>query len=235
MTDVLVTGSAVPAGTLRAARRIAAVCLAMPLVIAAAMYLGAQPVPAKAVGGVELVQIAIVDNGFHTDIALPAMGDTLERLGLRADHYPVDRGAVRWWGVGWGSQTAYTSLDAVSDLSLGIIARSVAFDRSVMHVAPWGSIEGEAGVRLIEVSREDYDTLLRSIERFFASTTPLSGITQGYGDRFYRANGRFTAWFGCNAWVGRRLREAGVGVGLWTPTAQSVGYGLDRITGGTHE
>ena len=201
--------------------------------IGAALILGAQPIPAASVGGTTTVRIAIVDNGFHTDIALPADGETLAALGLASGDFPVDRSAVRYWGIGWGSQTAYTSLEAVSDLTPRIIARSIAFDRTVMHVAPWGDVEGEVGVRMLDLPRADYEQLLASIATSFAATDPIPHITQGFGDRFYRGRGRFTAWHGCNAWVGRRLREAGIGVGLWTPTAQSIGYGLDRIAGGS--
>ena len=214
-------------------RRTLVVVLGIVFLVAAALAVGAQPIPAASAGGANTVRIAIVDNGFHTDIALPADGETLAALGLESNDFPVDRSAVRYWGIGWGSQTAYTSLEAVSDLTPGIIARSIAFDRTVMHVAPWGDVEGGTGVRMVDLPRADYERLLESMASYFAGTDPIPDVTQGFSDRFYRGRGRFTAWYGCNAWVGRRLREAGVGVGLWTPTAQSISYGLDRIAGGS--
>ena len=177
--------------------------------------------------------IAIVDNGFHTDIGLPPDGTTLAHLGLAASDFPVDVDQVRWWGVGWGSRSAYTSLRAVSDLSLATVARAVSFDRSVMHVAPWGELIPGPHVRFVTLSEERYVDLLRSLAGDFAAVDAMEGITQGFGDRFYEGRGRFTAWFGCNAWVGAKLHGAGVPVGLWTLTAQSLSYGLDRIFGGT--
>lgn len=210
--------------------------------VALALVLGALPVPAgafstEAGGGAtpvgSTVRVAVISNGFHSDIALPADGATLGALGLDAAHYPVERPLVSWWAVGWGSREAYTSLVDVADLSPGLVARAVAFDRTVMHVAPIGPLEvpgGGAmeGVWFLDLPRERYDALLADIASWFASVEPEPGLTQGFADRFYDGRGRFTAWHGCNAWVGRRLRAAGVPVGTWTPAAPSLAYGLDR-------
>ena len=216
--------------------RVLGTAILVPALVALAVLLGAQPVPTRhaAAGVGSGVTIAIVDNGFHTDIALQADGRTLAALGLQGEAFPVPRDLVRWWGIGWGSRTAYTSLRAISDLSPAIVARSVAFDRTVMHVAPWGKLVAGPRVRFVEVDPDRYDALLTAIAADFRSTDAIAGLTQGFGDRYYEGQGRFTAWYGCNAWVGAKLRHAGIPVGLWTPTAQSISYGLDRISGGTH-
>lgn len=175
------------------------------------------------------VRIAVISNGFHSDIALPADGATLEALGLDASHYPVERGRVSWWAVGWGSREAYTSLVAVADLTPGLVARAVAFDETVMHVLPTGPLPAGEGVWFLDLPAERYDALVADMAGWFAHAEPEPGVSQGFGDRFYEARGRFTAWYGCNAWVGARLRAAGVPVGAWTPAAQSLAYGLDRL------
>ena len=212
--------------------------IGVPLALAMSLVLGAVPIPLIGYGESALdtgfVRIAVLTNGFHSDIAFPADGATLDAFGLDPDDYDVDHERVRYWAVGWGSETAYTSLRAIADLGPSIVAKAISFDRTVMHVAPVGSLDGAEpsdGVRFITLSAESYATLLERVGADFAATEPLPGVTQGFGDRFYRAEGRFTAWFGCNAWVGRRLRDAGVPVGLWTPTAQSLAFGLDRIGG----
>ena len=209
-------------------------------ILGSALVLGAIPVPTgQAVVAAQAtdVTVHIVSNGFHTDIVLPADGGTLATLGLDPADFPVDHALVQGWAIGWGSRTAYTSLRAVSDLSPAIIAEAIAFDETVMHVAPVGALGEGEGIYRLRLSAERYDALLASVEAGFAKgdRNALAGITQGFGDRFYAGAGRFTAWFGCNAWVARRLREAGVPVGLWTPTAQSLTYGLDRIAGGSQE
>jgi len=207
---------------------------ALLLAIAAAIALGAIPVSvgARAVaGGQDAIRIYVFSNGFHSDIVLPdGGGETLSRLGLSATDFPVDAQSVRYWAVGWGSRTAYTSLRRVADLTPGIIARALAFDESVMHVQPLGDITGGEGAYALDLASGDYDRLIAAIRRSFADNTqPIVGITQGFGDRFYHAKGRFSAIRGCNVWTGRRLREAGVGVGLWTVFAQSLEFGLSGI------
>lgn len=214
----------------RVARALTAL-LALPAALALALVLGALPLPTgtATAAGPGTVRIAVISNGFHSDIALPADGTTLEALGLDAAHYPVERGRVSWWAVGWGSREAYTSLVAVADLTPRLVARAVAFDETVMHVAPTGPLPAGEGVWFLDLPAERYDALVADMAEWFARTEPVPGVTQGFGDRFYEARGRFTAWYGCNAWVGARLRAAGVPVGAWTPAAQSLAYGLDRL------
>ena len=196
--------------------------------------LGAIPVPVgarAAADGQDLVRIYVFSNGFHSDIVLPDRdGETLSRMGLAETDFPVDVQSVRYWAFGWGSRTAYTSLRRVSDLTPGIIARALAFDVTVMHVQPFGEITGGEGAYALDIAPADYDRLISGIRRSFGKeTVPIAGITQGFGDRFYHAEGRFSPARGCNVWTGRRLREAGVGVGLWTVFAQSLEFGLDRL------
>ena len=206
---------------------------ALLLAIAAAIALGAIPVPVgsrAAADGQDSVRIYVFSNGFHSDIVLPHRdGETLSRLDLAATDFPVDVRRVRHWAVGWGSRTAYTSLRRVVDLTPGIVVRALAFDRSVMHVQPFGEITGGEGAYAFDISPADYDRLIAGIRRSFTDDTqPIADITQGFGDRFYHAKGRFSAIKGCNVWTGRRLREAGVGVGMWTVFAQSLEFGLAR-------
>lgn len=222
----------------RHAARALAALVGLPAALALGLVLGALPLPSGAAtaAGPGTVRIAVISNGFHSDIALPADGATLETMGLDAAHYPVERGRVSYWAVGWGSREAYTSLVAVADLTPGLVARAVAFDETVMHVAPTGPLPAGEGVWHIDLPRERYDALVADMAGWFARTDPEPGVTQGFGDRFYEGRGRFTAWYGCNAWVGARLRAAGVPVGRWTPAAQSLAYGLDRVaSGGTQE
>ena len=182
------------------------------------------------------MRIAVLSNGFHTDIAIPETGRTLEALGLSRDDYPINHTAVRYWALGWGSRTAYTSLIDIRDLSIGIIAKALAFDESVMHVLPVGALPEAPGVHFVDLDAAQHERLIRDLRSWFVGDRrPLTDVTQGFGDRFYRSRGRFTPWHGCNTWTGRRLRAVGVPVGRWTVTAQSLDYGLAAMSEGVHE
>jgi uncharacterized protein (TIGR02117 family) len=207
------------------------------VLVAAVVVLGAIPLPtfvAKAASAPSTgsVRIFVLSNGFHSDIAVPALqGETFVRLGLDADDYPVDIGAVRYWAIGWGSRTAYTSLRKVSDLTIGIVLQAFAFDTTVVHVQPLGEISIQEGVYAFDLAPDDFETLLRNLRNSFgANVDVIPEITQGFGDRFYLGAGRFSPVSACNVWTGRRLREIGIGVGLWTPFAQSLEFGLSRTS-----
>jgi len=218
-----------------------------PLVVAgaviAALGLGAVPLPASYPGagegdGPKPHRIFVLSNGFHAGIALPARAGgvgadaagVMGELGLDPSNHPVDPAAVRHWLFGWGSVTAYTSLREVRDLTAGIAAQALAFDETVMHVQPLGALDGGAeGLYAIDVSGAQLDALTAAIGRSFARTDPIPEITQGFGDRFFAGRGRFTPVATCNSWVGARLREAGIGVGAWTPVAQTLEFGLARV------
>ncbi|MBO6639558.1 MAG: DUF2459 domain-containing protein [Roseitalea sp.] len=225
-------------------RRLLAVLAIVITLPAAALMAGAVPLPASApteamAAADQRHRIYVLSNGFHAGIALPAdtmlanMGGergVMAAIGLDEAHHPVDPDAVRYWLFGWGSRTAYTSLREVRDLTVGIAARALAFDEAVMHVQPLGDLgTPRPGLYAIDVSDDQLSALTGSIAGWFADREPYTGVTQGVGDRFFAGRGRFTPWHSCNAWAGRRLREAGIGVGHWTPLAQTLEFGLARV------
>lgn len=219
--------------------------------ILAALAAGAVPFPASYPGlaeasGPKPYRIHVLSNGFHAAIALPAdarlvhLGhgegpdvegaDVMDALGLDPAHHRVEPDAVRHWLFGWGSRAAYTSLREVRDLTVHIAARALAFDGTVMHVQPLGALDGpHPGLYGFDVSHAQLSALVASIERSFAAREPIPDVTQGFGDRFFAGRGRFSPVATCNTWVARRLRDAGIGAGVWTPLAQTLEFGLARI------
>lgn len=214
---------------LRAFGLVAAVLLAYVL----AAVVGAVVRTAEAAGNAgvagEAVTIYVASNGFHTDIVVPVIGSGKDWRGLLAAS-PITRNRIagaRWIALGWGSEAAYTRLGKLTDLTPAIILKALAFDRSVVHVVPLGAVGSGSGVRRIRVSEPGYKRLVQALESSFdldRSGRPLllDGATHGYGDSFFRGQGRFSLFRGCNVWVGEALRSAGVRVGIWTPFAQSL-------------
>lgn len=198
----------------------------------AALLLGAVPFSAGDRGDADTgdtIRIYVLSNGFHSDIALPRLeGATMQKLSLSEADYPVDIDDVRYWAVGWGSKTAYTSLLAISDLSFSIAARALAFDETVMHVTPLGELRAGPSAFAFDLSPREYDALIAALSNWFLSRTPQD-VTQGFSDRFYSAKGKFSPWMTCNSWTGRRLRQIGISVGMWTPLSQSLEFGLQRV------
>lgn len=202
------------------------------ILLIAALFLGAIPFSrgeAKPAAGDRTIRIFVLSNGFHSDIAVPRQnGATMQDLQLDETDFPVDIEKVRYWALGWGSQTAYTSLLEISDLTLGMAVKSVAFDAAAMHVTPLGELNAGPRIFAFDLSPLQFDNLIANMSQWFASSIPQEA-THGYGDRFYDAKGKFAPWMTCNTWTGRVLREIGINVGLWTPIPQSLEFGLQRV------
>ncbi len=186
-----------------------------------------------------LKTVYVLSNGFHSDIALPVeAGKAPGAVPVTAEDLPSGLHDTGYLIIGWGSQTAYTSLLALSDLTAEIIVKALLFDRSVVHVLPYsGPLEGK-GIYKVELDAAQYARLVDFIAKTFATGNNggaelLPGITQGYGDVFYRARPRFSPFYGCNAWTGEALRTAGVPVGHWTPFAQSIEWNMSRLSSGS--
>lgn len=194
--------------------------------------------PARAAAAADdSVTIQVLSNGFHSDLVLPIeAGRPTAGLPISPDDLPGGLQGARYLIVGWGSQTAYTSLLALSDLTVEIAVKSLLFDRSVMHVQPYDRPLAGRGVYQLNLLPEQYARLIAFVAETFAVDDAgraelIPDITQGFGDVFYRARPRFSLFYGCNAWTGQALREAGVPFGLWTPFAQSVEWNMERLAG----
>ncbi|MCP4317139.1 MAG: TIGR02117 family protein [Hyphomicrobiales bacterium] len=180
--------------------------------------------------------VYVLSSGFHSDIAIPVNGGRApEALPVLETDLPGGLEGTQYLIIGWGSQTAYTSLLALSDLSAEIIVKALFFDRSVMHILPIAGTPYGEGVYRLDLDQKQYERLLKFMANTFSvdddgGAQLLSGITQGFGDVFYRARPRFSALYGCNAWTGHALRQAGVSFGRWTPFAQSIEWNMDRLS-----
>jgi len=228
----------------RALLRILRWLLAFVLVVflLAVLYLGAAVVggywgPPAATGAPEARQaaIAVFSSPIHTDIILPVAGVSVDWRtvfdGERAPDGLPDAGYV---AIGWGSET-FREVPVMADVTPGIIARALFFDRTVMHVTPladlaiipqqWRVILSipEDRLRLLE------QFVLGSFEHDAAgAVSRIPGQSYGYGDAFYLARGRYWPIRTCNQWTGEGLRLAGVPVGFWTPFSQSISWVLGK-------
>ncbi|MCY6380676.1 TIGR02117 family protein [Hoeflea prorocentri] len=213
----------------------ATVLAIITLYLAAAIAGTVWTVPGKSPASTPVHTVYVLSNGFHSDIALPVIGGRAPaNVPVQSDDLPHGLEGARYLVFGWGSQTAYTSLLALSDLTASIIVRSLAFDRSVIHVLPLPVAPHGLGVFRVDLDNDQYERLVRFIAASFdtdmnGDVELLDGVTQGFGDVFYRATGRFNPFYGCNAWTGQALRQAGVEVGYWTPFAQSIEWNMNRI------
>ena len=214
------------------------------LALALGVLIPAAGTPAAPDGGRHVV--LVLSNPIHTDIALPAEPAVRARFGFLADSIalpdpdhpadaglPVDREDVGFIVAGWGGRGFYLQTPTWDQLKAGPLVRAFTGDASVLHLELAGAIEPAAdGVRAVTLGDAAFERLLAYIESSFtrgADGRPIAipGTSYGAFDRFFEAEGRFTAFAGCNAWTALALRTAGITTGRWTPLPQTLAWSLD--------
>lgn len=177
-------------------------------------------------------RILVLSNPIHTDIAIPIAAETLARFPFLAENgMPVAHPNARWLVFGWGGRAFYTETPAWSELKPLPLFKGLTMDRSVIHADVAGDvIEPSDHVAGFEIGPDEYERLLSFIEASFTRTggqiEPIPDTAYGSNDRFFEANGWFSAVVGCNTWTAKALREAGLRTGWWNPLPVSLSASL---------
>lgn len=193
-------------------------------------------IPLGTVGreGAPLHPVYLLWSDIHTDIVLPVRGVSVDWQDVLGDPdvpQPVPEGG--WLAFGWGPESFYRDVPTMADMTPAIVARALLLDQTVVHVAPvpdpmWIVPERRRTLFVSEAS-------LRALEQHVLATLfrdgagradALPGATYGYGDAFFRAEGRYNPVRTCNQWTGEGLRSAGIAAGFWTPFVQSITWVL---------
>ncbi|MEM7722423.1 MAG: TIGR02117 family protein [Pseudomonadota bacterium] len=175
------------------------------------------------------VEIGLISGPIHVDFLLPATDETRAALGFaRSAGVPVETPWVEHIIIGWGARDFYTSAGTYADMRAGPVWRAITGDRSVLRVDVFGPIAADADYARLSLSAAQYSALLAAIAET-ATETPVPEASFTPTDGFVEAVGRFHIYRTCNTWVSRMLREAGVAMGIWTPTPYSVHLSLARL------
>ncbi len=200
------------------------------LFVAVAVLLGAWiPVNGDFVSSEEGVRIYVSSGPIHTDLIVPVTSEVWNWDGF-LDRERVKRpdSSYDHLAFGWGSRTFYLQTRTWDDVKAVNVARAFfGLDSAAMHVEWRAKPRSGPDCRALVLSSEEYERLCRSIWESFHNTEegqPRLIEAPGYGDGdvFYEGTSRYTFYRTCNTWTGRRLADAGVRVGLWTPTPWSV-------------
>lgn len=191
-----------------------------------------------------LVRIAVLSNGAHLDLLLPAVVPLPETtrwpeiFPLPPGRPPAgdDAAALAGWSVyiGWGERDFYLATPTWEQVRLSSVLRAALGGPAALHVeyvpAPDLGSPGPQDAAL-ELTLPQY----RRLCGFILASTPLDGQGRaipipapGFGanDRFYEARGRFSLAYTCNTWVADALAAAGQPAPLWTNLAWFVLYHL---------
>jgi uncharacterized protein (TIGR02117 family) len=214
-------------------RRIAGALAVLALLVALGALLPRPLLPPGAAAGGEWQRILVLSNPIHTDIAVPITDAVRGRFAfLDADGVPVDDPAAHYLIFGRGGRAFYLETPTWADLKPLPALKGLTLDGAAMHVDIAGPIpEDHPSVQAFDVERAQFDRMLDFIRDSFTDDAGgpqlIEGHSYGVHDRFYEADGVFTALLGCNTWTARALREAGLQTGWWNPLPATLRFSLD--------
>jgi uncharacterized protein (TIGR02117 family) len=200
------------------------------LYVLAALALSRIPVNRDFVQPDDGIEIAILSNGVHVDIALPLHNEHFEWMTyLRTEDVVQFDPDTRFASFGWGERTFYLETPTWADVNPKNVLRAFCgAGRPVMHVdfLSW-TPTSSGSCRLIKLSTQQYKRLCAEILATMKTCPngkllPIAGAHYHNYDAFYEATGHYHVFHTCNAWAGDVLRASGVRVGIWTPTTDGV-------------
>lgn len=204
--------------------------LAVMLYLLAALAGGLLPGPVARIDGAggPPVRIGLIAGPLHYDALLPLTPDLRARLAFAAAAgVPVDHPGAAWLLVGWGSRAFYTTAGTYADIAPGAVWTALTGDRAVMRLDVTGPIAPDApGIDWLDLAPAQATALTGALLRAITDPTPIPGAGFTATDAFFPAEGRFHLFRTCNVWLGERLRQAGVPMGIWTPTTFSLRLSL---------
>lgn len=174
------------------------------------------------------IEIMVETNGTHTGIVMPVQTDQHNwRQTFPSALRPTSSGAKPTHiAIGFGEREVFLDVPNWSDMRMTTALRiAVLGGDPVIRVSHYVRPVPSENYRPMRISRTQYRRLVSAIEAALPPE-PASGRTVLTGtfaaDAYYEARGRYSMGNTCNSWVGARLADAGIEIGLWTPLAGGV-------------
>ena len=175
------------------------------------------------------VEIMVETNGTHTSIIVPIVSDTKDwRESFPSASQPRPDGLLpTHLSIGWGEREVFLNVPTWGDLEAATALRiATVGGEALLRVSHYVRPMASENHRPVRISTAQYRTLVTAIEQALPAMPPGQQRQIYHGtyvdDAYYEAVGSYTMINTCNTWVGDRLAEAGVEMGMWTPFAGGV-------------
>jgi len=168
--------------------------------------------------GDEAVTVYLLDNGFHTDLAVP------RSVLMRTPGPLADAAATLapgdWILIGWGDAKFYVDQSPMGDrLPDGARAFFKPGNSSVVMLDPEQTdprtrFAGD-GRAALNLSRAGFEQMMRRVEASLALSdgrARIAAVRPGDDARFFASNETFSIAFLCNHWSARVLNAGGLAV-----------------------
>lgn len=214
-------------------RLIALCCVLITGYLSIGYVLGTQMVNADFKPDPDGIEIFILSNGVHTDIAVPTITnqkDWTEFLDPATFRPLIPENVTpQYISFGWGDKMLYEKVPAWSDLTISIAAQAMLVpSESAMHIAYLIKKPAATSHSIpIKISPEQYDELSNAFIESFAlqDSNPQSLNCCFYPnlyDQFYASNQNYHILFTCNIWTNNMLKRMGVPTARWAPEQKYI-------------
>ena len=177
------------------------------------------------------VTIYIKTNGVHTDLILPIKNEAKDWSKLILFKHTIAKDSIfEYVSFGWGDKDFYLNTPQWSDLKTSTALKAACYlGSSAMHTEFYQSLNENENCKKIEVSKEEYLLLVKSISNNFKVDKKEKFIlipNQHYNnsDAFYEAKGKYCLFYTCNSWANETLKSANQKAALWTLTDFGIFY-----------
>lgn len=207
-------------------RTLAAVLLLLLILVVAITVRPGNPRLYPARPGEPTVTVFLIDNGYHSDIALPQSA-LAKTGGVTA---AAARGLVpnAWVLAGWGDARFYVergwSLHRVLDAFRALFKPDNPSVVRLIGLRDAPDKVWRTGVTKIVLSQAGFRRLVGRVDDAFASGTPEPAPAPRQPDQlFFKSAATFNITHMCNEWTAEALNAAGLGV---TPALDALPFGI---------
>lgn len=185
------------------------------------------------------IEVVVMDNGVHTDLALPVKTSVIDWNNyLFLQDYRGAKASFTHFAFGWGNRKFYMETPEWRDLELDVaLSAAFGFGKSAMHVYYLAAAPKTSHKNVVlKLSEAQYQDLVNYILHSFQQDENgrfLLIKNKGYTstDNFYEANGSFSLLKTCNAWTNSGLKAAGVKTVFWAPLPHLMMHRLRKLNG----
>lgn len=175
------------------------------------------------------VEIYLISNGLHIDIAVPFKNKYKDwsRV-VNPQHSLSDLTTSKYVSFGWGDLQFYRTTPEWEDLTFETAFKSLLTNTpAAVHTTFLQSISEGEDTRRVIIDSIQYRKLSTYIVNTFdydslGYTKPVPKLHYNNHDVFYHAKGSLNLFKTCNTWVNTGLKEAGLKACLWTPFVEGV-------------
>ncbi len=175
------------------------------------------------------IEIYLISNGLHIDIAVPFQTKFYDWSQIvEPQHSLSNIETSNYVSFGWGDLEFYRTTPQWEDLTLKTAVRSLFTQTpAAVHTTFMQKVERGEDIRRIKVDSNQYRKLAHYIVNTFkndplGNAMPVPDLHYNKNDVFYHAKGSLNLFKTCNTWVNSGLKKAGLKACLWTPLAEGV-------------